>query len=143
MEKGVREEFGWNGYTANVMGTTLIDVESVEYDSEQEIKEHYGKGNEPTGYGKGNKKSSGKMTIGYDELERLAKAAIPFGGDILDLPPFAITGTLERKSDGKKWKEVLPGVVIKKIGHKRKQGDTKFLVDLDIVNVIMPKCIPL
>ncbi len=140
---GVKEEFGWDGYTATIMGKTLIDVESVEYDREQEIKEHYGKGNTPIGYGKGNKKSSGKLTIGYDEYERLVQASAAVGGDPLDLPPFPITGTLTNKTTNKKWKEVLPAVVIKKVGHKRKQGDTKFIIDLDIVNVMMPHCIPL
>lgn len=125
------ESYNWNGYTATILGQTLVGLQSLDYDSKREVKLHYGKGSEPVGYGRGNYEASGKMSLKLEEYERLVTAALPFRGDVTLLPPFPITGVI-KKSDGKSFKEVLPMVLIEKVGRKRKQGDTEFAIDLDI-----------
>ena len=54
-------------------GLVLV-VQEISYDDEQEMEESYGKGLPPRGYGKGNYKASGKMSMlrdDYDDVLRL------------------------------------------------------------------------
>ncbi|MBN2435580.1 MAG: hypothetical protein JXK07_09985 [Spirochaetes bacterium] len=130
------ESYGWGGYTATVMARTLVGIQSFDDDAKRDVKLHYGKGTTPNGFGRGNYEGTGKMSVNMDEYEKLVVAATPYGGDVTMLPPFPVVGILE-KSDGKKFKELYPQVLIEKRGKKRKQGDTEFVVDLDI-KLLMP-----
>ena len=134
----MNESYSWSNYSTTVAGNTLIGIESLDYDRSQKIETHYGKGNEAVGYGKGAKEGSGKLSVTLEEYEKFLLAAIPFGGDPLDIPPFPIVG-LHEKPDGSSMKEILPLVVIEKMGQKRKVEDTKFLVDIDFKLLTMPK----
>ena len=124
------ESYKWKDYSATVLGRTLIGIQSMDDDSELEVKAHYGKGDKPVSYGTGNWKGSGKMTLSLDEFEKLTVIAAPFGGNVEFLPPFPVVGLLE-KEDGSKYREVYPLVKIKKSSNKKKQGDTEFGVDID------------
>ncbi len=139
---GVTENYSWSNYTATVMGRTLIGIKSLDYDKSQKVESTYGKGSDPTGWGKGQKESSGKLTITEEEYKKLVLASVPVGGDPLDLPPFPIVGLLE-KSNGEKFKDTLPMVCIEKISSKKKQGDTEFVRDIDFKNLMIPFELPL
>lgn len=135
---GANESYAWKDYTATVLARTLVGIDSLDYDFEQKVESHYGKGDKPVGYGKGNKKASGKMTVTEDEYAVLLKTAQSAGCEsVLDLPPFPIVGILE-KTTGEKFKQTLPAVVIKKVGAKKKQDDTKLTRDIDFECLVMP-----
>jgi len=138
----MQETYSFKDYTATVMGRTIVGLDSLDYDHEIKVEVHYGKGQEPIGYGEGELKGSGKMSVLLEEYEKLVLSSAAVGGDPLKLPPFPIVGLLV-KNNGKKLKEILPLVKLKKIGQKRKVGDTKFLVDIDFELLAMPKIIPL
>ncbi len=136
------ELYMYSGYSAIVGARTMIGIESLDYDHELAVEVFHGKGEDPVGYGTGVAKGSGKMTITLEEFEKLVVAAAPWKGNPTKLPPFPITG-IATKSDGKSFKEVLPLVKFKKVSHKRKVGDTKFLVDMDFELLTSPLWVPL
>lgn len=64
--------YGWGDVDVKIPGLDLV-VQEISYDDEQEMEESYGKGNKPRGYGKGNYKASGKLSMhrdDYDDCQR-------------------------------------------------------------------------
>ena len=60
--------YGWGDVDTKIPGMNLV-VQEVSYDDEQEMEESYGKGSKPRGYGKGNYKGSGKMSLLRDDYD--------------------------------------------------------------------------
>jgi len=79
--------YDWGDVDVKIPGLA-IEVQEIDYDDEFDMEETYGKGNKPRGYGTGNYKSSGKVTVLRDDYESLlayCKAkGIPFYK--LDIP---------------------------------------------------------
>ena len=125
-----KEAYSWKDYSATILGRTLVGIQEINDDSEVEVKTHYGKGDKPVSYGQGNWKGSGKMTLSMEEYEKIVIVAAPYGGNIEFLPPFPVVGLLET-TDGRKFREVYPLIKFKKVGNKKKQGDTEFTIDID------------
>ena len=60
--------YGWGDVDVKIPGLNLV-VQEISYDDEQEMEESYGKGYRPRGYGKGNYKASGKMSMLRDDFD--------------------------------------------------------------------------
>lgn len=77
------QTYGWGDVDVKIPGLVLV-VQEISYDDEQEMEESYGKGYRPRGYGKGNYKASGKMSMlrdDFDDVLAYCKAkGIPFYG---------------------------------------------------------------
>ena len=77
------QTYGWGDVDVKIPGRVLV-VQEISYDDEQETEESYGKGYRPRGYGKGNYKASGKMSMlrdDYADVLAYCKAkGIPFYG---------------------------------------------------------------
>ncbi len=77
------QTYGWGDVDVKIPGLVLV-VQEISYDDEQEMEESYGKGYRPRGYGKGNYKASGKMSMlrdDYDDVLAYCKAkGVPFYG---------------------------------------------------------------
>ena len=75
--------YGWGDVDTKIPGLNLV-LQEISYDDEQEMEESYGKGSRPRGYGKGNYKGSGKMSMlrdDYDDVLDYCKATgRPFYG---------------------------------------------------------------
>ena len=70
------QTYGWGDVDVKIPGLVLV-VQEISYDDEQEMEESYGKGYRPRGYGKGNYKASGKMSMlrdDYDDVLAYCKA---------------------------------------------------------------------
>ena len=84
------QTYGWGDVDVKIPGLVLV-VQEISYDDEQEMEESYGKGYRPRGYGKGNYKASGKMSMlrdDYDDVLAYCKAkGIPFYG--IEWPPWS------------------------------------------------------
>ena len=125
--------YGWGDVDTKIPGLTLI-LQEISYDDELEMEESYGKGSRPRGYGKGNYKSSGKMSMlrdDYDALLDYCKAkGITFYG--MELPSVVVSyanpGDRTRIDELKK-------VVPTKRSFKAAQGDKSLTVDIDIMIV--------
>ena len=84
--------YGWGDVDVKIPGLNLV-VQEISYDDEQEMEESYGRGYRPRGYGKGNYKSSGKVSMlrdDYDDVLDYCKATgTPFYG--VELPSVVVS----------------------------------------------------
>ncbi len=86
-----KRQYDWESLTCLIAGKELIGIKDVEYNEELEKEAIYGKGSEPIGWGQGNFKREGKLTILKTEYAKLKLLAIVFGNNVLKLPPFPMT----------------------------------------------------
>ena len=124
------EEFDWKDLEVIMLGRPLVRILEIKYKATQETKEIYGRGSEPMGIQRGNKKYEGEIKIGQSELEALIDKA---GGNPLDIPSFNITAAYIK--GGVVRTDVCKGVVLKDIEKALKQGDTDMEVTIPFMCV--------
>ena len=125
--------YGWGDVDIKIPGVDLV-LQEISYDDEQEAEESYGKGNNPRGYGKGNYKASGKMSMhrdDYDDLLDCLKAlGKPFYG--MEFPSVVVA---YGNPGGRTRIDELKRVIFTKRSHKASQGDKTLTVDIDLMIV--------
>lgn len=125
--------YGWGDVDVKAPGLNLV-VQEISYDDEQEMEESYGKGLKPRGYGKGNYKSSGKVSLlrdDYDDVLDYCKATRKsFYG--VELPSVVVS---YGNPGGRTRIDELKRVVFVKRSHKAAQGDKTLTVDIDLMIV--------
>lgn len=125
--------YDWGDVDVKIPGLVL-NVQEVSYDDEFEMEESYGKGNRPRGYGTGNYKSSGKISMlrdDYDEfLAWCKRKGVPFFK--LDIPSIVVSYANEGE---RTHIDELRKVKITKRSNKASQGDKKLTVDFDLMIV--------
>lgn len=125
--------YSWGDVDVKIPGLAVV-VQEISYDDEQEMEEAYGKGSRPRGYGKGNYKASGKMSMlrdDYDDiLDYCRRMKIPFFG--VELPMVVVS---YGNDGGRTRMDVLKKVVFTKRSHKAAQGDKSLTVDIDLMIV--------
>ena len=125
--------YDWADVTVVLPGLD-IEVQEISYDDELEKEAVYGRGNKPRGYGTGNYKASGKISLlreDYNELVEYCKQKkIPFFGLLIPkiIVNFGNEG-LPMHTD------VLEKITFEKRGYKNAQGDKSLIVDLDMLIV--------
>ena len=84
--------YDWGDVDVKLPGLVL-EVQEISYDDEQDMEEVYGKGNKPRGFGTGNYKASGKISLlrdDYDALLDYCKASgLPFYG--MEIPSIVVS----------------------------------------------------
>lgn len=123
--------YDWGDVDVKIPGLTM-EVQEVDYDDEFDMEETYGRGNKPRGYGTGNYKSSGKLTLLRDDYESMltyCKAkGIPFYK--LEIPSVVVSYA----NDGDRTRiDELRKVKFSKRSNKAAQGDKSIKVDLDMM----------
>ncbi len=125
--------YGWGDVDVKVPGLNLV-VQEISYDDEQEMEESYGKGGRPRGYGKGNYKASGKMSMHRDDfddvLDYCKATGKPFYG--VEFPSVVVSYA---NPGGRTRIDELKRVVFVKRSHKAAQGDKTLSVDIDLMIV--------
>ena len=125
--------YGWGDVDVKIPGLNLV-VQEISYDDEQEMEESYGKGNKPRGYGKGNYKASGKISMhrdDYDDLLDYCKATRKTFFSV-ELPSVVVSYA---NPGGRTRIDELKRVVFTKRSHKAAQGDKTLSVDIDLMIV--------
>ena len=125
--------YDWGDVDIKIPGLVITATE-ISYEDEFEMDEIYGKGAKPRGYGTGNYKSSGKMTVlrdDYDAFLDYCKAkGVPFYK--LDIPSIVVSYA----NPGERTRiDELKRVKINKRSNKIAQGDKKISVELDFMIV--------
>ncbi|MDX9703931.1 MAG: hypothetical protein RBU23_12945 [Candidatus Auribacterota bacterium] len=82
------EEYSWKDAQVILLGKVIEGITAFKYKKSQDKELRYGRGNEPIGFKRGNKKYEGSITVLKSELEAL-KSASP-DGDIMSLKGFDI-----------------------------------------------------
>ena len=122
--KGNGINYGWGDVDVKIPGLNLI-VQEISYDDEQEMEESYGRGNY---------KSSGKMSMlrdDFDDVLDYCKATgKPFYG--VELPSVVVS---YGNPGGRTRIDELKRVVFVKRSHKAAQGDKTLTVDIDFMIV--------
>lgn len=125
--------YDWGDVDVKLPGLALV-VQEVSYDDELDMEESYGYGHRPRGYGTGNYKSSGKLTMlrdDYDEFLAWCKAqGIPFYKLTVPLIVVSYANEGERTHI-----DELKKVKFTKRSHKATQGDKSLSVDIDMMIV--------
>ena len=127
--------YGWADVDVKIPGLNLV-LQEISYDDEQEKEESYGYGYKPRGYGKGNYKGSGKMSMhrdDYDDLLDYCKATgTPFFG--VELPSVVVSYA---NPGGRTRIDELKKVIFTKRSHKAAQGDKTLSIDIMIIGGIV------
>lgn len=125
--------YDWSSVDIKLPGINL-EVQEIDYDDEQDKEAAYGKGNAPRGFGTGNYKASGKLTLLRDDyndlLDYCKKNNIPFYS--LSIPKIVVSYA---NSGQRTRQDVLDTVTFSKRSHKAAQGDKSLKVDLDLLIV--------
>ena len=111
-----------------------VELQEISYDDELEKEVSYGKGQKPRGFGTGNYKAEGKMSLlrdDYDDLlEYLKKKSTPIYKAVIPKVVVAYA------NDGQKTKvDTLRDVTFTKTSNKAAQGDKSLKVDKDFLIV--------
>lgn len=123
----------WGDVDLKIPGLN-IQVQEISYDDELEIEEVYGYGSKPRGYGTGNYKASGKLSMlrdDYDDLLAYCKQkGVPFYK--MELPSIIVSYA----NEGARTKiDELKKVKFSKRSNKAAQGDKSLTVDVDMMIV--------
>ena len=125
--------YGWGDVDVKLPGLNLV-VQEISYDDEQEMEESYGYGHRPRGYGTGNYKSSGKISLLRDDYEEFLAwcraQGVPFYK--LTIPSIVVSYANEGE---KTHMDELKTVKLTKRSHKAAQGDKGLTVDIDMMIV--------
>ena len=125
--------YGWGDVDVKIPGLNLV-VQEISYDDEQEMEESYGKGYRPRGYGKGNYKAYGKMSMLRDDFDDVLDYCKATGKSFynVELPSVIVS---YGNPGGRTRIDELKRVVFVKRSHKAAQGDKTLTVDIDLMIV--------
>lgn len=76
-------EYSWEDISITIFGKLLTGVTEVEYTSEKEHTNIYGRGADPVAMGRGKKDYKGRIVVNQSELESIL-AQLPKGKDLTD-----------------------------------------------------------
>ena len=112
-------DYDWESIEVTLPSGVAVDIEEISYNDEQDIEGKYGKGSTPIGYGRGNYKASGAMTLGLSEFERLKDG---LGGSLYKAKPAQVVVGYAN-DDMPTVTDTLPDIKFTKTDTSSKQGD--------------------
>ena len=128
--------FDWGDITISLLPLTpaIFTAKEISWDEEFEAEAIYGKGRVPVGFGRGNWKASGKISLLKNEFEALA-LIVPNG--ILNMDP---RNTHINVLYGNSFDSSIPlstttltGIRFTKVSESANQGDKELKVSLDFL----------
>lgn len=127
------KNYDWGDVDVKLPGLDLV-VQEVSYDDEMDMEESYGYGHRPRGYGTGNYKASGKLSLLRDDYEEFLAWCRSQGTPFykLTIPSMVVR---YGNDDGKPHIDELKKVKLIKRTHKAAQGDKSLKVDIDMMIV--------
>jgi len=125
--------YDWGDVSIKLPGLEL-EAQEISYNDELEKEVAYGKGQKPRGYGEGNYKADGKVTLLKDDFDDLVNYCKSQGVAFYKLvvPKIVVSyANLMQKTKT----DVLNTVTFTKISQKDAQGDKSLKVDIDFIIV--------
>jgi hypothetical protein len=125
--------YDFGDVSVKLPGTELI-VQEISYSDELEKELAYGKGHKPRGYGTGNYKADGKLSLlkeDYDQLINYCKQqGVAFYSLVISKIIVSYANGEERTTS-----DVLNKVTFTKANNKAAQGDKSLKIDIDFLIV--------
>lgn len=125
--------YSWADVDVAIPGL-VIQAQEISYNDELEKEAVYGRGCKPRGYGTGNYKAEGKLTLLRDDYDALLDYCRDKGVGLYSLVIPKIVVSYANDGDRTR-SDVLDTVTITKGDHKASQGDKSLKVDLDLLIV--------
>lgn len=126
------KHYDWQDVSIHLPYGTALEIQDISYDDELEVEPTYGKGSTPTGFGTGNYKASGKLSMLREEFNRLTDFCKKQNKPLYRLDPFPIV--VNYAEDGSpKNTDTLKQCKFTKTSNKAAQGDKSMKVDMDFV----------
>ena len=123
-------EYAWGDIVATVGGVPVVGITAIDYADEQDVENHYGSGRLPVSRSKGRITPTAKITVSMIEVLAWQKASPT--GRLQDLAPFPIVVSY-LPEDGQIVTDKILNCQFKKNTRSWKEGDTRQLVELDLV----------
>lgn len=123
--------YDWGDVDLKLPGVTT-EIEEISYDDELEKELVYGHGKLPRGYGTGNYKPTGKISMLRDDFEAVLDYCKSNGIPFYNLT-FSKIVVSYANGDGSIATDVLNNVSFSKRSMKAANGDKSFKVDLDLI----------
>ena len=123
--------YDWGDVSLQIPGLAM-EVQEISYDDELEKELVYGMGSKPRGYGRGNYKPTGKVSVLRDDYDALVDYCKRIGKPLYEVEfpkvivSYANAGNRTRQ-------DVLNKVSFSKLSHKDAQGDKSLKVDIDLM----------
>lgn len=109
-----------------------LELQEISYDDELEKDAAYGKGNKPRGYGTGNYKAEGKMSMTRDDFDDFLDYCKGKGKKIYELEIPKIVVAYANDSEQTRI-DTLSKVTITKLSNGVSQGDKEVKIDMDFL----------
>lgn len=123
--------YDWGDVNLHIPGM-VIEPQEISYDDELEKEVVYGLGSKPRGYGRGNYKASGKMSLLRDDYDALLDYCNQQGIAFFKLEFPNIVVSYANEGDRVR-QDVINRVSFTKRSNKAAQGDKSLKVDLDLL----------
>ena len=124
--------YDWGDVDVKLPGLEGMQVQEISYGDELEKELAYGKGQKPRGYGEGNYKAQGKISILRDDFDALLDYCKSKGTALFRLVIPKIVVSYANTGDRTR-SDVLTGATFTKRDTKAAQGDKSLKVDLDML----------
>lgn len=125
--------YDWADVDIKLPGLT-IEFQEISYDDELEKELAYGKGQKPRGYGEGNYKAEGKVSLLRDDYDALLDYCKRKRTPLFKLVIPKIVVSYANDGDRTR-SDVLSTITFTKRSNKAAQGDKSLKVDLDMLIV--------
>lgn len=125
--------YDWGDVDLKIPGLNL-EIQEISYDDELEKEVAYGMGQKPRGYGEGNYKASGKLSLLRDDFDELLDYCKRTDTALYRLI-FDKIAVSYANDGGRTRTDILNKVTITKASHKAGQGDKNLKIDLDLLIV--------
>ena len=125
--------YDWGDVDFKIPGLN-IEIQEISYDDELEKEAAYGTGQRPRGYGEGNYKASGKLSLLRDDFDSLLDFCRRTETPLYRLlfPKIAVSYA---NDGGRTRTDILNKVTFTKSSQKAAQGDKTLKVDIDLLIV--------
>lgn len=123
-------EYGWGDIVFNIGGRRIENITAIEYGEKQEKANQYGAGRYPQGRGRGRISYSGKITLGFEEVQNLK--ATSRTGSLNGILPFDIIVSYQPENGAAVINDTLKGCEFDVDETKWKEGDMRGLADLNL-----------
>ena len=123
--------YDWGDVSLQIPGLAM-EVQEISYDDELEKELVYGMGSMPRGYGRGNYKPTGKVSVLRDDYDALVDYCKRIGKPLYEVEFPKVIVSYANAGDRTR-QDVLNKVSFSKLSHKDAQGDKSLKVDIDLM----------